>query len=303
MSQQADPPFDLFVSHGPADRAWVRDELLPRLEEAGLRACVEWRDFRPGAPRAREMERAVLDSRKTLLVLSPDYVQSEWAEFGDLMVQALDPAARDLRLIPLLAARCDLPLRIRHLVPVDFTDPGALEMAWRQLLAAVGRADGAPIPGRPPAAQDREPGQEIRAGQGSAAAVGGGAAVVGDGNVVITGQAQGDVTVTQGGGPGAAVYPSAPADSGGYDLAAVRDLLLAAFSAEDLRRLFLYTARAELRPALHTFSPRDGLAEMAEKAIEFCLKQELLPELMGEVEAANPRQYARFEGRLRLERK
>jgi len=131
--------YDVFVSHSEAERGWVRDKLLPRLEGAGLQACLDWRDFRAGAPRAVEVERAATRSRHTLLVLTPAYLADEWAEFGELLVQALDPAARERRLIPLLKARCDeLPLRIRHLTYVNFADPEEPAWAWAQLLTALG---------------------------------------------------------------------------------------------------------------------------------------------------------------------
>jgi len=139
--------YDVFVSHSEAERGWVRDELLPRLEGAGLRVCLGWRDFRAGAPRPAEWERAATRSRHTLLVLTPAYLEDEWAGFGDLLVQALDPAARERRLLPLLKARCDeLPLRIRYLTPVDFTDPAEPEWAWAQLLTAL---DAPPLPVAP----------------------------------------------------------------------------------------------------------------------------------------------------------
>jgi hypothetical protein len=91
----------------------------------------------------------------------------------------------------------------------------------------------------------------------------------------------------------------APAASG-PDPAAVRDLLLAAFTADDLRRLFLYTANPDLRPLTNRFSSRDGLAEMAETVITYCQKRNLLADLLREVRQANPRQYARFEPLLQV---
>jgi hypothetical protein len=91
----------------------------------------------------------------------------------------------------------------------------------------------------------------------------------------------------------------AEVDTGGYDLQLVRDLLLVAFTAPDLRRLFVYTANAALRPLSREFSPNDGLNAMVERTIQFCLGQRLLGELLGEVERVNPRQYAHFAGRLR----
>jgi hypothetical protein len=77
--------------------------------------------------------------------------------------------------------------------------------------------------------------------------------------------------------------------------AVVRDLLLAAFTADNLRRLFVYTSNMDLKPVVNEFGPNDSLASLADKAIIYCQKKDLLPALLAEVKAANPRQYARFE--------
>ena len=98
------------------------------------------------------MERAVLRCRKTLVVLTPEYLDSGWAEIENIMVQTLDPANRDLRLIPLLKAECEKPLRIGALTHIDFTDDADLELAWRQLLTALG----APPEPTPPAQPKRD---------------------------------------------------------------------------------------------------------------------------------------------------
>jgi hypothetical protein len=121
----------------------------------------------------------------------------------------------------------------------------------------------------------------LSADHGSAVATGRSVANVGDGNLAFTGDVQGGITIIQGGGPPKGTMPPAMApDAGGYDLAAVRDLLLAAFSADELRRLFVYTSIADLRPAILEFGPNDGLAAMAEKAVQFCLERDLLPDLL-----------------------
>jgi hypothetical protein len=100
--------------------------------------------------------------------------------------------------------------------------------------------------------------------------------------------------------------PSAPqwrnrqmlTDPQSYDLAVIRNLLLAAFTADDLRRLVLYTSSSALRPLIHEFSSGDGLTTMVEKTTTYCHKQDCLPELLVEVREANPRQYAHFESQL-----
>jgi hypothetical protein len=151
-----------------------------------------------------------------------------------------------------------------------------------------------------PDKNDPSPHTGATAREGGAAATDHGAATVGDGNIAITGDVQGGITIVQGGSPPARGRPQplAPSDTRDYDLAAVRDLLLAAFSAPDLRRLFLYTANAELRPLAQQFSPSDGLADMVDRVTEFCHTRDLLADLLAEVQRANPRQYARFAPRL-----
>jgi tetratricopeptide (TPR) repeat protein len=139
MSDAAKYDYDVFISYSSEDKKWVRDELLTRIEGSGLRAFIDYRDYRPGAPRIEECQRGVEESRKTLLVLSPAYVAGEWEQSVDLMVQTLDPAARERRLIPLLKEDCEKPLRIRTLTHVDFTDQEELDLAWRQLLTALGK--------------------------------------------------------------------------------------------------------------------------------------------------------------------
>jgi len=152
MADETEFAYDVFISYSSKDKAWVHDELLKRLEVSGLRVCIDYRDLQPGAPRVSEVERAVLTSHKTLLVLTPDYLADEWAEFGNLMVQTLDPASRDRRFIPLLKVKCELPLRIRHITYVDFAEPEHQPFAWTLLLTALG----APPVQEPPPEPKRE---------------------------------------------------------------------------------------------------------------------------------------------------
>jgi len=129
---------DVFISYSSKDKDWVRGELLERIEAAGLKACIDFRDFTRGAPSIKEMQRGIDESRKILLVFTPDYIASEWAEIENVMAQTLDPANRELRLIPLLKAPCEKPLRIAVLTHIDFTDGADHDLAWRQLLTALG---------------------------------------------------------------------------------------------------------------------------------------------------------------------
>jgi hypothetical protein len=132
-----DTSYDVFISYSHADATWVWDWLRPRLEAAGLRVCLDRRDFDVGVPSLENMERAVDHSRHTLLVLTPAWVASEWTAFEELLTQTEDPAARRRRLLPLLLQPCQPPRRIAMLTYADFIQQGTWEAQLQRVIAAV----------------------------------------------------------------------------------------------------------------------------------------------------------------------
>jgi hypothetical protein len=80
-------------------------------------------------------------------------------------------------------------------------------------------------------------------------------------------------------------------------IAAIRDLLEAAFTVQTLNR-FCWDHQA-FRPIRKQFSPGHGLADIVDLVIEYCETSLLWDELLAGVKEANPRQYARFETRPR----
>ena len=138
--------YDVFISYSTADKAWVRGELLTRLQKAGLKVCIDYENFRLGAPAIKEIERAAMTSRKTLLVLTPNYLRSGWAEFERYLLQTQDPTNTDLRLLPVLKEACDLPPSVSYLSYVNFTDPEELDIAWKQVFRAFGIVEVEAVP-------------------------------------------------------------------------------------------------------------------------------------------------------------
>jgi len=128
---------DVFISYSHNDKDWVYQRLLPSLEAAGLKVCIDFRDFEPGLPSLINMENAVERSRKTLIVLTPAWVESEWTAFESLLIQTDDPAARQRRIIPLLLTLCQPPKRIAILTYLDFTDPNQFDFQMGRLIKAV----------------------------------------------------------------------------------------------------------------------------------------------------------------------
>jgi len=118
----------------------VSQALLPRLEKVGIKTFIDFRDFEPGAPKPTETERAIVTSRKTILVLTPAYLTDGWDEFQNLLLQTLDPANQQRRLLPLIKEACDLPPRLNLLTPVNFADPELAPLRLAAVANCVGRA-------------------------------------------------------------------------------------------------------------------------------------------------------------------
>ncbi len=145
---QASHGFDVFISYSAADKEWAEDWLRPRLKQAGLQVCTD-DDFDLGVPRAVNIERAVVDSRHTLLVLSPDWMAGEWNQFEALLVEADDPAAIQRKLLPILIRPCEPPRRIAMLTYADFANAQRREAQVSRIVASVqGKlhlTDGGPV--------------------------------------------------------------------------------------------------------------------------------------------------------------
>ncbi len=133
-SGQAEYAYDAYLSYAEADRDWVEQHLAPRLEEAGRRICME-DDLPPGGVEIEERSRALAASRKTLLVISPEYMAGRWTLLDEAVTRELDPASRKRRLIPILRG-AEAPLRIRPLLAVDLRLGGSSRQ-WKRLLKAV----------------------------------------------------------------------------------------------------------------------------------------------------------------------
>jgi len=82
-----------------------------------------------------------------------------------------------------------------------------------------------------------------------------------------------------------------------YDIAAIRELILAAYTPQTLR--IFCQDRPALQPVVTSFGPKDGLDDLAAHVIDYCQTRLLWNELLDEIERDNPRQYARFANRVR----
>uniref|UniRef100_UPI00398E70B4 toll-like receptor 21 n=1 Tax=Pristiophorus japonicus TaxID=55135 RepID=UPI00398E70B4 len=76
-----DYQYDAFVSYNSKDEDWVFDQLLHKLEKEGPpyhQLCFHHRDFEVGKPIVENIVDAIYKSRKTICVISKNYLHSEW---------------------------------------------------------------------------------------------------------------------------------------------------------------------------------------------------------------------------------
>src|SRR5215831_4676274 len=135
------PKYDVFISYRWVDpeMSWVRDHLVPALQEAGVETILDVEDFVPGRDLILEMERAGRESRRVLCVLSPAYFAGDrMVEFESLAARRSNPTGSESRLIPLLVNSTELPEWIRGLVPIDWTSERTRVREWNKLLRILG---------------------------------------------------------------------------------------------------------------------------------------------------------------------
>jgi Caspase domain/TIR domain len=127
--------YDVFLSYRnqDPDKTWVRKTLYPRLKSEGLKLCLDVVDFRLGVPVINEMERAVVESRYTLAVLTPAYLSSNFSDFENVIAQHLGLEQSQRRFLGLVREPCKPRLGIRALYYLDMTDDDEVDLGIARL--------------------------------------------------------------------------------------------------------------------------------------------------------------------------
>jgi hypothetical protein len=128
-----------FASKGP-DAAWVHDTLLPRLKRARLRVALSEDVLEPGVARVVGVERAIQQSKRTVVVLSEAYLADNMRDFENVLAQQMGINEGSYRLLPVRVTSLDegrLPLRISMLASLDLTSPASAKHNMLRLVEAL----------------------------------------------------------------------------------------------------------------------------------------------------------------------
>jgi len=136
--------YDVFISYNHADEKWVVDTLLPALESAGLKVCIDYKDLGAGEIASAGIENAVKASRDMLLVLTQNWFKGQWTQFEVQVAIQLDPTGTKRKIIPLLSEpgiEKEIPVSISRYNWIDFAKKDREAIAWKQLFTALGKPD------------------------------------------------------------------------------------------------------------------------------------------------------------------
>jgi len=142
--------YDAFLSYRheepDSDFAW---DLVERLEAAGYTVAIDERDFQANVPFLKEMERCIRESRFTLAVASPRYLDSDNCEEEGIISTVLDLSERKRRLVPLSIEKVQLPAWLYILTGLDFTNPKPRVDPFEKLKRTLGPPLHPPTPPEP----------------------------------------------------------------------------------------------------------------------------------------------------------
>ena len=103
--------YDAFVSYNSKDESFVLRDLMPKLEKQSpfYKLCLHFRDFALGAAIAENIIEAIDTSKRTIMLVSKDFLQSDWCQYEFQMAhhQVLSEGGRN-RLILVMMEQIDI---------------------------------------------------------------------------------------------------------------------------------------------------------------------------------------------------
>ena len=131
--------YDVFISyrHGGRDGDFAC-ELLVALERSGYSVAIDERDFPANASFLQEMERCIRESRFTVSIISPRYLDSGNCEEEAILCKVLDMNDRRRRLIPMIIESVAMPAWLFGIVGIDCTKPDPLVDPLDKLRSTLG---------------------------------------------------------------------------------------------------------------------------------------------------------------------
>lgn len=138
----------IFVSYSHKQVDWVRNRLIPCLRSGGIEIDLDYERFKAGVAIVGQMDKAQDEARATLLVLTDDYLKSDYCLHEMRRAFARDPHFSKGSTIPVKRDECEMPEEIKAAEPliVDLSKDNNPDQ-WDRLLNACGAGLGIDAPG------------------------------------------------------------------------------------------------------------------------------------------------------------
>jgi tetratricopeptide (TPR) repeat protein len=134
---------DFFISYNKADYSWA-EWIAWQLEEAGYTTVIQVWDFRPGFNFVLEMQKAAIEAKRTIAVLSPNYLSATFTQPEWAAAFAQDPTGEKGTLVPVRVRECKLEGLLSQVTYIDLVGLNEQD-AKEELLRGVGTERAKPI--------------------------------------------------------------------------------------------------------------------------------------------------------------
>ncbi|MEQ8524753.1 toll/interleukin-1 receptor domain-containing protein [Gracilimonas sp.] len=123
---------DFFISYNKQD-SFMAQRLKGWLEEVGYSCMMQSGDFGTGSNFVLKMDEAAKKAKRTIAVLSPDYLASKFTQPEWAAAFAKDPTGEFQFLIPIRVRECSLEGLLSQIVYLDLVGLSAMEMKKKLL--------------------------------------------------------------------------------------------------------------------------------------------------------------------------
>ena len=109
---------DFFISYNNKDKGWA-EWIAYILEKESYSVIIQAWHILPGSNFVVEMHKAASECKKTIAVLSPDYLASMFTQAEWAVAFSVDPTGAERKLIPIRVRMCEPPGLLRTIVYCD----------------------------------------------------------------------------------------------------------------------------------------------------------------------------------------
>ncbi len=166
---------DFFISYNKADRIWAMG-LQSWLEDGGYTTIMQASDFAAGSNFVLEMDNATKETRRTIAVLSPEYLEAHFTHPEWASAFAADPTGAERKLVPVKVRGCAPSGLLKQIVQIDLVGLNVQDAHAKFMSEIQGRTSADPGALTTPRKRASRPGrktiQQVAVGDGNYQAAG-----------------------------------------------------------------------------------------------------------------------------------